>query len=80
MKKAAAQPLLIKKYENRRLYNTLTSQYIIRTRWRNWCATAATAGGGRHHRRGRDRLILAQIVVEDAKTPDSIFPSTCCAT
>jgi len=75
MKKAAAQPLLIKKYENRRLYNTLTSQYI------NQDQVAQLVRDGRDLQvvdatTGEDvtRLILAQIVVEDAKTPDSIFP------
>ena len=69
------QPLIIKKYENRRLYNTLTSQYInqeqvaqlVRDGYDVRVVDAAT---------GEDitRLILAQIVLEDAKTPDSVFP------
>jgi polyhydroxyalkanoate synthesis repressor PhaR len=75
MKKDSAQPLIIKKYENRRLYNTLTSQYInqdqvaqlVRDGYDVRVIDAAT---------GEDmtRLILAQIVVEDAKTPGSVFP------
>src|SRR6516225_3870105 len=75
MKKNIPQPLIIKKYENRRLYNTLTSQYInqeqvaqlVRDGYDVSVVDAAT---------GEDitRLILAQIVLEDAKTPDSVFP------
>lgn len=75
MKKDNSRPLIIKKYENRRLYNTSTSQYInqdqvaqlVRDGYDVRVIDAAT---------GEDmtRLILAQIVVEDAKTPDSVFP------
>jgi polyhydroxyalkanoate synthesis repressor PhaR len=75
MKKNIPQPLIIKKYENRRLYNTLTSQYInqeqvaqlVRDGYDVQVVDAAT---------GEDitRLVLAQIVLEDAKTPDSVFP------
>src|SRR5271169_6297740 len=75
MKKNIPQTLIIKKYENRRLYNTLTSQYInqeqvaqlVRDGYDVRVVDAAT---------GEDltRLILAQIVLEDAKTPDSVFP------
>jgi polyhydroxyalkanoate synthesis repressor PhaR len=75
MKNKTPQPLVIKKYENRRLYNTLTSQYInqdqvaqlVRDGHDVQVVDAAT---------GEDitRLILAQIVLEDAKTPDSVFP------
>lgn len=75
MKKTVPQPLIIKKYENRRLYNTSTSQYI------NQDQVAQLVRDGHDVRvvdatTGEDvtRLILAQIVVEDAKTPDSIFP------
>jgi polyhydroxyalkanoate synthesis repressor PhaR len=75
MKKNVSQPLIIKKYENRRLYNSLTSQYI------NQDQVAQLVRDGHDVRvvdaaTGEDltRLILAQIVVEDAKTPDSIFP------
>src|SRR5215472_10964820 len=49
MKNKGPQPLIIKKYENRRLYNTLTSQYI-----------------------NQDQV--AQIILDDAKTPNSVFP------
>ncbi len=67
--------LIIKKYENRRLYNTATSQYI------NQDQVAQLVREGHDVRvvdaaSGEDltRLILAQIVVEDAKGPDSVFP------
>jgi polyhydroxyalkanoate synthesis repressor PhaR len=75
MKKTVASTLTIKKYENRRLYNTLTSQYI------NQEQVAQLVRDGHDVRvvdaaTGEDitRLILAQIVLEDAKTPDSVFP------
>jgi len=75
MKQNIPQPLLIKKYENRRLYNTLTSQYInqdqVAQLVREGCdvrVVDATTG------EDLTRLILAQIVLEDAKTPDSLFP------
>ena len=75
MKAKTPQPLIIKKYENRRLYNTLTSQYI------NQDQVAQLVRDGHDVRvvdaaTGEDitRLILAQIVLEDAKTPDSVFP------
>jgi polyhydroxyalkanoate synthesis repressor PhaR len=67
--------LIIKKYENRRLYNTATSQYI------NQDQVAQLVREGHDVRvvdaaTGEDltRLILAQIVVEDAKAPGSVFP------
>jgi polyhydroxyalkanoate synthesis repressor PhaR len=75
MKPNIPQPLTIKKYENRRLYNTLTSQYInqdqvaqlVRDGYDLRIVDAAT---------GKDltRLVLAQIVLEEAKTTDSVFP------
>jgi polyhydroxyalkanoate synthesis repressor PhaR len=75
MKKKSNQPLIIKKYENRRLYNTLTSEYI------NQDQVAQLVRDGHDLRvvdaaTGQDitRLILAQIVLDDAKTPDSAFP------
>jgi polyhydroxyalkanoate synthesis repressor PhaR len=75
MKNKAAQPLIVKKYENRRLYNTLTSQYI------NQEQVAQLVRDGYDVRvvdaaNGEDitRLVLAQIVLEDAKTPNSVFP------
>jgi len=75
MKNKGPQPLIIKKYENRRLYNTRTSQYI------NQEQVAQLVRDGYDLRvidvaNGEDitRLILAQIVVDDAKTPNSVFP------
>src|SRR6201996_3894442 len=75
MKPKTSEPLIIKKYENRRLYNTITSQYInqeqvaqmVRDGYDVRVVDAAT---------GEDitRLVLAQIVLEDAKTPNSVFP------
>ena len=69
------QPFIIKKYENRRLYNTVTSQYI------NQEQVAQLVRDGHDVRvidaaTGEDitRLILAQIVLDDAKTPNSVFP------
>ena len=75
MKKHVPQTLVIKKYENRRLYNTLTSQYInqdqvaqlVRDGYDVRVVDAATG-------ENITRLVLAQIVLEDAKTPDSVFP------
>jgi polyhydroxyalkanoate synthesis repressor PhaR len=75
MKAKAPKPVIIKKYENRRLYNTETSQYI------NQEQIAQLVRDGHDLRvidvaTGDDitRLILAQIVLEDARTPDSVFP------
>src|ERR1700758_16940 len=69
------QPLIIKKYENRRLYNTLTSQYI------NQEQVAQLVRDGHDVRvvdagTGEDitRMVLAQIVLDDAKLPNSVFP------
>jgi len=69
------EPLIIKKYENRRLYNTLTSQYI------NQEQVAQLVRDGHDVRvvdaaTGEDitRLVLAQIVLDDAKLPNSVFP------
>ena len=73
--KPKAHPLIIKKYENRRLYNTETSQYI------NQEQVAQMVRDGHDVRvvdasTGEDitRLVLAQIVLDDAKLPDSVFP------
>ena len=75
MKKNIPHTLIVKKYENRRLYNTLTSQYI------NQDQVAQLVRDGHDVRvvdaaTGEDltRIILAQIVLEDAKTPGSVFP------
>jgi polyhydroxyalkanoate synthesis repressor PhaR len=69
------KPVIIKKYENRRLYDTTNSRYInqdeiahmIREGREVQVLDAAT---------GEDltRLVLTQIIVEDAKEPDSTFP------
>ncbi len=69
------ETILIKKYENRRLYNTVDSRYI------NLEDVAKLLQAG-HHVRVVDaasdeditRLILTQIIVEDAKSPDSKMP------
>ena len=73
--KGKIEPLIIKKYENRRLYNTITSQYI------NQEQVAQLVRDGHDVRvidaaTGEDitRLVLAQIVLDDAKLPDSVFP------
>src|SRR3974390_2384154 len=71
----AANKVVIKKYENRRLYDSTNSRYV------NLEEVAEML------RRGRDvqvvdaatgeditRLILTQIIVEGAKAPDSGFP------
>jgi polyhydroxyalkanoate synthesis repressor PhaR len=71
----ARKPVIIKKYENRRLYDTTNSRYInqdeiarlIREGHEVQVLDAAS---------GEDltRMVLAQIIVEDAKEPDSTFP------
>jgi polyhydroxyalkanoate synthesis repressor PhaR len=67
--------ILIKKYENRRLYDMTNSRYV------NLDEVAAMLQKGDHVQvvdsaTGEDitRLILTQIIVEDAKTPGSTFP------
>jgi polyhydroxyalkanoate synthesis repressor PhaR len=67
--------ILIKKYENRRLYDVSNSRYI------NLDEVAHLLRAGHEVRvvdaaSGKDitRLILTQIIIEDAKTPDSGFP------
>jgi polyhydroxyalkanoate synthesis repressor PhaR len=67
--------IVIKKYGNRRLYDTTNSEYInqdevaqmIRDGHDVQVVDAAT---------GEDitRLVLTQIIVQDAKEPDSVFP------
>ena len=67
--------IIIKKYENRRLYDTTNSRYVnleevaemIRRGENVQVVDAAT---------GEDltRLVLTQIIVEEAKVPDSSFP------
>lgn len=75
MKSKARSRIIIKKYENRRLYNTLTSQYINQEQvaelvrdGQDVCVIDAATGDD------ITRLILAQIVLEEAKTPNSAFP------
>jgi polyhydroxyalkanoate synthesis repressor PhaR len=67
--------ILIKKYENRRLYDTANSRYV------NLEEVAQFVQSGKDVQvvdaaTGEDitRLILTQIIVEDAKAPDSSFP------
>jgi polyhydroxyalkanoate synthesis repressor PhaR len=71
----AQATVLIKKYENRRLYDATNSRYV------NLEDVAQILKSGDDVRvvdaaTGADitRLILTQIIVEDAKTPDSEFP------
>lgn len=75
MKIRMAKTVLIKKYENRRLYDATNSRYV------NLEDVAQILKDGDDVRvvdvaTGNDitRLILTQIIVEDAKTPDSAFP------
>jgi polyhydroxyalkanoate synthesis repressor PhaR len=70
-----AKAVLIKKYENRRLYDTTNSRYV------NLDEVAQMLQRGEDVRvvdaaSGEDitRLILTQIIVEDAKATDSNFP------
>ena len=67
--------ILIKKYENRRLYDTVNSRYV------NLEEVAQYVQSGKEVQvvdaaTGEDitRLVLTQIIVEDAKTPNSSFP------
>lgn len=69
------KPIVIKKYENRRLYDTTNSRYI------NQDEVAQMLREGRDVQvvdaaTGEDltRLVLTQIIVEQAKTPGSAFP------
>ena len=71
----ATDPILIRKYENRRLYDATNSRYV------NLEDVAQILKNGKDVRvvdaaTGQDitRLILTQIIVEDAKMPDSTFP------
>jgi polyhydroxyalkanoate synthesis repressor PhaR len=70
-----ARPVIIKKYENRRLYDTSRSRYV------NLEDIAQMVREGNEVRvidaaTGEDltRLVLTQIIVENAKAPDSVFP------
>jgi polyhydroxyalkanoate synthesis repressor PhaR len=67
--------ILIKKYENRRLYDVTNSRYV------NLDEVARLLKDGNDVRvvdaaAGKDitRVILTQIIVEDARDPDSTFP------
>ena len=69
------KPVFIKKYENRRLYDTGSSRYV------NLDEVAQMVQQGREVQvldaaTGEDitRLVLTQIIVEQAKTPGSAFP------
>jgi polyhydroxyalkanoate synthesis repressor PhaR len=71
----AQKTVVIKKYENRRLYDTTNSRYV------NLEEVAQLLQMGNDVQvidaaSGEDitRLILTQIIVEDAKTPESGFP------
>jgi len=71
----AQKTVVIKKYENRRLYDTTNSRYV------NLEEVAQLLQQGNEVQvidaaSGEDitRLILTQIIVEDAKTQDSGFP------
>ncbi len=71
----AQKTVLIKKYENRRLYDATNSRYVnledvaqILKRGDDVRVIDATSG------EDITRLILTQIIVEDAKAPDSSFP------
>lgn len=71
----AQKTVVIRKYENRRLYDTANSRYV------NLEEVAQILQQGNDVQvidaaTGEDitRLILTQIIVEDAKTPDSTFP------
>ena len=70
-----ARTILIKKYENRRLYDTSNSRYV------NLDEVASLLQQGHNVQvvdaiSGQDitRLVLTQIIVEDAKAPNSTFP------
>jgi len=71
----AQKTIVIEKYENRRLYDTANSRYV------NLEEVAQLMQQGNEVQvidasSGEDitRLILTQIIVEDAKTPESNFP------
>lgn len=69
------KPIIIKKYENRRLYDSTNSRYV------NLDEVAQMLQEGREVQvldaaSGDDltRLVLTQIIMEQAKTPGSAFP------
>lgn len=69
------KPVIIKKYENRRLYNTTDSRYInldeVARMVQEGCDVKVLDAAT-----GEDltRLVLTQIIVEHAKGPESTFP------
>ena len=75
MKNMESKKILIKKYENRRLYDVTNSRYV------NLDEIARAIQNGHDLQvvdaaTGEDltRLVLTQIVIEQAKAPDSVFP------
>jgi len=71
----AQKPVVIRKYENRRLYDTTNSRYVnleevsqLLQQGNDVQVIDASSG------EDITRLILTQIIVEDAKTPESSFP------
>jgi polyhydroxyalkanoate synthesis repressor PhaR len=70
-----AKPVIIKKYENRRLYDTSASRYVnlddVAQMVRDGVALQVVDANT-----GEDltRVVLTQIIVEQAKTPDSALP------
>jgi len=71
----AQKSVLIRKYENRRLYDSTNSRYVnldevAQMLKDGWDVRVVDAASGKNI----TRLILTQIIVEDAKAPDSAFP------
>lgn len=71
----AQKTVLIRKYENRRLYDATESRYVklqdvARMLKSGMDVRVVDAASGKDI----TRLILTQIIVENAKTPDSPFP------
>lgn len=69
------KPVIIKKYENRRLYNTTDSRYVnldevARMVQEGYDVKVLDAATGED----LTRLVLTQIIVEHAKGPGSTFP------
>jgi polyhydroxyalkanoate synthesis repressor PhaR len=75
MPNSSAKTVLIKKYENRRLYDTTNSRYVnldeVAELVKDGCDVQVLDAGT-----GEDltRLVLTQIIVENAKEPNSAFP------
>lgn len=71
----AAKTILIKKYENRRLYDATNSRYVnldevAQFVKRGYDVRVVDAASGEDI----TRVILTQIIADGAKTPDSSFP------